>query len=542
MTAPASPTRADTAAPPRRLVVFTGDPVYSVRKGIAEIDAALPDLQWLILWQAPRKTLAQLLRNQWRNLRRNGWRWIPYQVGDIWRRLFQSGATPMRAVDPGQHYSLRALQAMPHVRIETFDTIHTAAALNAVQAFAPDLGLSLAAPILRAPLFALPTLGTINLHKGRLPDYRGMPPAFWELWNDEASVGCSIHRVDEKLDTGELIKADDIARQPYSTVRGLQLQLDELGVKLMRDAVVERLAGGAGSAAQPSGGHTYRKPTLPQVAELAHRLRSLKRPSASPAKRMARDLLATAAHTLWRAGAGRLCAPRITVVLFHRVSDDVRDNLTVGIEQFDRQMGLLRQHCQPVSLSEVLDSSTVARSDRPLVAVTFDDGYLDNCTNAAPILLRHGIPAAFFVSTGIVNSNRRFPHDVRRGNPAIATMSWDHLRQMRDWGFMIGSHSVNHIDCAAESADRVRDELAQSKLDLERELGITSPVFAYPYGGVQHMTAERLQMVKQAGYSGCLSAYGGTNLRSVDRFNVLRRGIHWEFSDPAFLVECLGVR
>lgn len=542
MTPKTRPTSAATAAPLHRLVVFTGDPVYSVRKGIAEIDAAMPGLEWLILWQAPRKPLTQLLRNQWRNLRRNGWRWIPYQAADIWQRLFRPSATPTRPQDPGQRFTLPALQSMAHVRIEKFDSIHSAAALKAVQAFAPDLGLSLAAPILRAPLFALPRLGTINLHKGRLPDYRGMPPAFWEFWNDEASVGCSIHGVDEKLDTGELIKVGHIDRQAYSTVRALQLQLDELGVKLMRDAVIERLAGGASGAPQPPGGRTYRKPTLPQMAVLSHRLHSLERPSASPAKRMVRDLAAMATRTAWRAGAGHLCTPRITVILFHRVSDDARDNLTVGVEQFDRQMGLLRQHCQPLALNEVLNSGTIARSARPLVAVTFDDGYLDNCTNAAPILLRHGIPAAFFVSTGIVNSNRQFPHDVRRGNPAIATMSWDHLRQMRDWGFMIGSHSVNHIDCAAESAECVRDELAQSKADLERELGVTSPVFAYPYGGVQHMTAERLDMVKQAGYSACLSAYGGTNLGSVDRFNVLRRGIHWEFSDQSFLMECLGVR
>ena len=45
-------------------------------------------------------------------------------------------------------------------------------------------------------------------------------------------------------------------------------------------------------------------------------------------------------------------------------------------------------------------------------------GYLDNYVNAVPILMRYGIPAAFFVSTGIVGTDRRFPHDIRRGNTA----------------------------------------------------------------------------------------------------------------------------
>jgi peptidoglycan/xylan/chitin deacetylase (PgdA/CDA1 family) len=113
---------------------------------------------------------------------------------------------------------------------------------------------------------------------------------------------------------------------------------------------------------------------------------------------------------------------------------------------------------------------------------------------------------------------------------------------MRAAGFVIGSHSVSHIDCAAETQERVRSELEKSRADLQRELGLERVIFAYPYGGREHMTAERLELVKQAGYAGCLSAYGGTNVRAVSRFNVLRRGIHWEFSDRALLLECLGLR
>lgn len=527
---------------PNRLVVFTGDLIFSVRKGIVEIDNAVPVLEWLILWQAPRKSLWQLIRNQWRNLRRNGWRWIPYQAADIWRRLTCPAAKELGPDVPGYQYSMAALRAMPNVRIERLESVHSASAINMVRDFGPTLGLSLAAPILRGSLFSLPRLGTINLHKGRLPDYRGMPPAFWELWNDEGSVGCSIHRVDEKLDTGELIAEGSVVRQSHSSIRGLQLQLDELGVAMMRDAVIRCLHGQVDGSPQPADGRTFRKPTLAQLSALRLRLKSREPASASVAMRSARNLAAMAVYVSWRAGIRRLWAPRITVILFHRVSDDTRDNLTVGVEQFDRQMALLRQHCHPVSLQEVLNSREIPPSDRPRVAVTFDDGYLDNYTNAAPILLRHGIPAAFFVSTGIVNSDQPFPHDVRRGNAHIPTMTWNQIREMHDWGFAIGSHSVSHIDCAAESIDRVRAELMQSKLDLERELGVKSPVFAYPYGGLQHMTPARLEMIKSAGFSGCLSAYGGTNIHAVDPFNVLRRGIHWEYSDQAFLVECLGVR
>ncbi len=526
-----------------RIVVFTGNPAYSVRKGIVEIDAALPGLQWLVLVHSPQRTPGLLLRNQWRNLQRNGWRWIPYQLADLARRLVHradghgAGQPPEL---PGAAYTEQAFECRANLRLLRVDDIHGAEALAAVQGFAPDVGLSLAAPILKRALFALPRLGTINLHKGKLPSYRGMPPGFWELWHDEQQVGCSVHVVDDKLDTGALLREDVVPRARYATLRGLQLALDEMGVALTREVVVELLAGRLSGVAQTGAGRTFRKPTLAQQSALARRMARIQPVLAPWPVRLARDAAAALMWHAWRAGLHRVLAPRVTVVLYHRVSDDARDNLTVGIEQFERQMALLARHCRPVSLQQVLAMERVPRSDRPLVAVTFDDGYRDNATNAAPILQRHGIPAAFFVSTGIVGSTRPFPHDVRRGNAAIANMSWDDIRSLHRQGFEIGSHSVNHADCAAETSAQVQVELDRSRDDLRRELGVHDLVFAYPYGGRQHMTDERLQLVRLAGYSACLSAYGGSNLRSVDRFNVLRRGIHWGFGDRAFLRQCLG--
>jgi peptidoglycan/xylan/chitin deacetylase (PgdA/CDA1 family) len=114
---------------------------------------------------------------------------------------------------------------------------------------------------------------------------------------------------------------------------------------------------------------------------------------------------------------------------------------------------------------------------------------------------------------------------------------------MHQGGFVIGSHSANHIDCASEPEEKVRAELAESRDRLRQELGSVDPLlFAYPYGGRQHMTADRLELVKAAGYAGCLSAYGGANVGSVDRYDIRRRGIHWEYSDRAFLLACLGWR
>jgi peptidoglycan/xylan/chitin deacetylase (PgdA/CDA1 family) len=524
-----------------RIAVFTGDLAYSVRKGIVEIDESIEGLRWLVVVHAPRKSLAQLVRNQWRNLRRNGWRWITYQATDLLQRARARSITGVGTA-AGLAYTTEMLKRRPNVQIVQVADVHAQPSLAMVQEFAPDLALSLAAPILRESLFSIPRLGTVNLHKGRVPDYRGMPPAFWELWNGESAVGCTVHRVDAKLDTGDVIRRAEVERAPHSTLRGLQLQLDETGISLMRDAVRDLLLGRAKPTPQTGAGKTYRKPTLKQFAVLERRL-AAGLPSQGPVhERAAKTARSILVHAAWRVGLGRVLAPRITVLLYHRVSDDVRDNLTVGIAQFDRQMQLLRRHCEVLSIEQVITSATVPESNRPLVAVTFDDGYRDNFDHAAPILLRHAVPGAFFVSTGIVGTDGgRFPHDLRRGNPPIPVLSWDQLRQMRDRGFTIGSHSVSHIDCAAEPEAMVSTELAESRDALRRELGVTEPLFGYPYGGRQHMTPQRLELVRQAGYQGCLSAYGGSNVLHVDRYNVLRRGIHWQFSDRAFLYECLGL-
>lgn len=527
-----------------RIVVFTGDLSFAVRKGIVLADKAIAGLTWLVVVHAPRKRPAALVKSQWRALRRDGWRWLPYTLGEVWRRLFEAASgdgPPGSGAAPGSEFSSAALAARDNVRIVRVPDIHGPEAIQLVKDFAPRLGLALGAPILRKFLFALPDAGTLNLHKGRVPDYRGMPPAFWELWNGESSVGCTVHWVEEKLDTGAVAARDVVPCAPFSTVKGLQLQLDEVGVELVQSAVADVLQGTAVASPQGTGGRTHRKPSLAQVAALERRLAARDRVAEPRSKALLKAGLGRGTHALWRAGLYRALAPRITVLLYHRVSDDVRDNLTTGVEQFHRQMALIRRHCHVLSLEDVLEAKVIPRSRRPLVCVTFDDGYRDNHDHAVPILVRHQIPAAFFVSTGIVGTDGVFPHDIKRRNDPIPTMDWAQLRRMKELGFTIGSHTVNHIDCAGEPEAVVWKELVESRNTLRRELGIRDVILGYPYGGREHMSPERLDLVREAGYTGCLSAYGGTNLYSIDPFNVRRRGIHWQFSDQAFMRECVGL-
>ena len=522
----------------RRVVIITGGlNLYSVRKGIAELARNFPRIEWMILENAPRKTIRILLRNQWRNIKKNGWRWIPYQAWDAvagllrkWRRV----PVPL-GTSPGAQYSAGAvlrLAGVSHIRVTD---LHGEDTLAQVRAFRPELGISLAAPILKPSLFAIPLGGTVNLHKGKLPDYRGMPPAFWEFVNGERTIGCTIHRVESGLDTGPILVERSLPRQRYSTVRGMQLALDELGVQLTCEALRLLNDGTATWKPQNPGGRTYTKPTLLQAAAMRRRWAG---DGGLQLKRACKELFFWSYVRLARPPAARCLGwrnrQRIVVLLYHRVSDEMRDSLTVGIEQFDTQMAWLRRHHRVASIADIVRGNVPRDTARPVVAVTFDDGYLDNYEHAVPILLRHQVPAAFFVSTGMIGTNKGFPHDLKRLGNALPTMTWDQLREMHALGFLVGSHTVSHLDCGSADPSAVRRELIESRDALRGNLGLSEILFAYPFGGRANMNPAALQLVKESGYAGCLSAYGGVIRGPVDSYNVVRTGIGANHTTLAF--------
>ena len=502
--------------------------LYSVRKGIAELVRNFPEIEWMILESAPRRTFAVLLRNQWRNIRKNGWRWVPYQAVDLLARFSRERGTAPSSSGrtPGTQYSASAVLRLPRVTHVRARDLHGEDTLGMVRAFGPDLGVSLAAPILKAALFEIPRRGTINLHKGRLPDYRGMPPAFWEFVNQESEVGCTVHRVERGLDTGPVLLERSVRRSPHSTVRGMQLELDELGVQLTCEALRQLREGTAVWKPQGPGGRTYTKPTLRQAAAMRKRQSDDREPRLRRAcKKAFFWTYVCLARPLARRYLGLRNRQRIVVLLYHRVSDGLRDSLTVGIEQFDEQMEWIARHHRVVGIADIIHGIVPRNDVRPVVAVTFDDGYLDNYEHAVPILLRHRIPAAFFVSTGMIGKSVGFPHDLKHLGRPLPTMTWDHLRHMRDLGFVVGSHSVTHLDCGSADIRAVRSELIESRDTLRRALGLDEVFFAYPFGGRANMNPAALKVVQESGYAGCLSAYGGFIGGVVDPYNIPRAGI-----------------
>jgi peptidoglycan/xylan/chitin deacetylase (PgdA/CDA1 family) len=100
---------------------------------------------------------------------------------------------------------------------------------------------------------------------------------------------------------------------------------------------------------------------------------------------------------------------RGVILVYHRVAEEACDpwGLCVTPRHFDEHMDVLRRSARVVRLSEFA-SELGQEGTRPVVAITFDDGYADNVHAAQPILERHGLPATFFLVSGHVGGTREF--------------------------------------------------------------------------------------------------------------------------------------
>jgi glycosyltransferase involved in cell wall biosynthesis/peptidoglycan/xylan/chitin deacetylase (PgdA/CDA1 family) len=217
-----------------------------------------------------------------------------------------------------------------------------------------------------------------------------------------------------------------------------------------------------------------------------------------------------------RSGRGRL-----TVLTYHQIQDPADDGSSVGRTAFREQMEFVKANYRVVRLADGVKMLQTGGTREKLVAITFDDGYLDNATAAAPILQALDLPATFFVSTDMIGGSRPFPHDVRRGRVPQHHMSWDDVRALAAHGFDIGSHTCTHADLGAVSLVEAERELDQSRARIETELQRPVPLFSFPYGHPHNMRPDTLAAARRR-YEVCCSAYGGHNLTPVNPGEVRR--------------------
>ena len=228
------------------------------------------------------------------------------------------------------------------------------------------------------------------------------------------------------------------------------------------------------------------------------------------------------------------------VLLYHRVADLARDvhDLAVSPAAFQSQMEELRANWRVVPLRELADAAAHGVPPPGAIALTFDDGYLDNFATAAPILADLGLPATFFLTTERRRPRSRFWWDVLaeafpedRGahdewyarlkvsapvlrNEIVARLARERSvplcsdadRPMTDAEILalrafplieIGAHTVHHLSLPDLTPDECHREVFESRSALERLTGRPVTTFAYPFAAA---SPEAVAAVTAAGF------------------------------------------
>ncbi|MCE5285247.1 MAG: polysaccharide deacetylase family protein [Pelosinus sp.] len=221
----------------------------------------------------------------------------------------------------------------------------------------------------------------------------------------------------------------------------------------------------------------------------------------------------------------------VPILLYHKVGQD-NDSLTVSTERFSKDMEYLAQHgYHTLSLDDIrcrLTNELAPMPNKP-VFITFDDGYLDNYTNAFSILEKYNLKASFYIITGIIGQKNR--------------VTAAQIREMDAAGMGIGSHTVTHRSLGELQPEEAMGELSQSKAVLEQMLGKNVDFIAYPCGSYQHST---LQLVHKCGYKAGFSVRQGnamfTDTLAIRRIPVFKydRSISYIMLRKGLLADIIG--
>jgi len=288
--------------------------------------------------------------------------------------------------------------------------------------------------------------------------------------------------------------------------------------------------------------------------------------------------------------AGRqLWSKSLTVLNYHRIDDPSQNrfdsflpNISAHPDDFKLQMDYLTRWFNVISLRDVINWLDGRQTLPPYAAlITFDDGYLDNFTNAYPILQRHNFPAVIYLTTGHIDTDAPFYWDLaaycffHSKNDHILfpdntqhvwkdvserdkvsrswiesmkvlpeaqkqdwvlrlpnlldvsipnnffrklMMNWDQVREMSSNGIEFGGHTVTHPILTRISLDKAKVEIEKSKYDIERELRKPILSFAYPNGKQTDVNVALESLVTQAGYRAAFTLLNGpTSLQEVKR-------------------------
>jgi len=522
------------AGNPLRVVIFTSVPPRQVARIMARIrrDASEAQVVGVLYERRPPKTLQQRM-GIWRKKmgRLVYWRYVLHRIfAAAEDRLSGLLDAVIRCIHAGPKwpngkpgYGLDNLAATSKANgTELFITrdMHSDEALDFVRHLNADLGLVFGTRILKPALFQIPKQGSINIHKRKVPDYRGGGAVgLWELLDDQKEIGVTVHRVEEKVDVGGVIRSALIPIEPLDDLESLALKADAVGVDLIVAAIRDFANGTVTETPQTGPSKLFRSPAAEDLLQMKKRLAARRKGDNNPFRRPAWKLLVPAGRAPQLAASASRDYP--VMILYHHLVSDRPHRFGVSTAYFLRQVNYLLRHYRVVSLSHGVELVRKGGVKVPTVAITFDDGYADNFVNLRAITEESGLPIGYFISTEHISNGREFAHDQLFDEHGFPPNTWEQIEFLQRCGYEIGSHTRNHADCGSTDEEFLRHEIVGSGEDIRRKLGPTAH-FSFPFGLPENISAPAAQ-IACASYKNVFSAYRGGNFHAEAR-RILKRG------------------
>jgi folate-dependent phosphoribosylglycinamide formyltransferase PurN/peptidoglycan/xylan/chitin deacetylase (PgdA/CDA1 family) len=522
-----------------KVVILTSVPPQRVARIMARIRRDVPEARVaaVLYERRPPKTLGQRMEVWRKKMKRlTYWRYVLHRIfAIVERRLtgvldallrFLHAAPRWPNGRPG--FGLDDLEAAckaNDAQLLITRDIHSEQALDFVRRVNADLGLVFGTRILKPALFEIPAKGSINIHKRKVPDYRGGGAVgLWELLDDQEEIGITIHRVEAKVDVGAVIRSAVIPIEPFDDLESLALKADVVGADLIVFAIRDFASGSVKETPQSGPGKLFRSPSAEDFLQMQKKLavrRKNRNPFRRPAWRLFIKSLLYGVPVAIRNWRYRLAGDYPVMILYHHLVSDRPHPFGVSTSYFLRQINYLLRHYRVVSLSEAVELIRKGGNTVPTVAITFDDGYADNLVNLRAVTEETGVPIGYFISTEHISSGREFAHDESLSIHGFRPNTWEQIEFLKHCGYEIGSHTRNHADCGSTDEEFLRQEIVGSGEDIRQKIGPTGH-FSFPFGLPQNISAPAAE-IACATYQNVFSAYRGGNFHSEGR-KVLKRG------------------
>lgn len=220
-----------------------------------------------------------------------------------------------------------------------------------------------------------------------------------------------------------------------------------------------------------------------------------------------------------------MAARALPILMYHHVSPSP-GLVTVSPQTFRAQMQCLAaQGYRSVGGAEVAAFLQGEPLPDKCVAISFDDGYLDNWLHAHPVLAECGLKAMLFLITGWLGdgparSGGATPdHNacaelIKAGRADEAMLRWSEVQAMQAAGtFEFHSHTHSHtrwdrtVSDPIERAQRLAEDLGQSRTALQARLGVDSRHLCWPQG---HFDADYQRVAQAAGFDYLYTVEKGT--------------------------------